>query len=54
MARERMIFVNLPVSDLAACQARGEARPALKQALADQMAAHAANQPQLKPEGEAA
>jgi glutathione S-transferase len=33
---------------------RGEARPAFKQALTDQLAAFAANQPQLEPEGAAA
>lgn len=40
--------------NLAAYQARGEARPAFRQALADQLAVYAANQPQLEPEGEAA
>ena len=40
--------------NLAAHQARGEARPAFRQALADQLAVYAANQPQLEPEGEAA
>jgi glutathione S-transferase len=38
--------------NLAAYLARGEARPAFKQALADQLATYAANQPQM--EGEAA
>lgn len=38
--------------NLAAYQSRGESRPAFKQALSDQLAAFAANQPQ--PEGEAA
>src|SRR3954471_8965215 len=33
---------------------RGEARPAFQQALSDQLAAFAANQPQLEPEGAAA
>jgi glutathione S-transferase len=33
---------------------RGEARPAFKQALTDQLAAYAANQPQPEPEGAAA
>ena len=33
---------------------RGEARPAFKQALNDQLAAYAANQPQPLPEGAAA
>jgi len=33
---------------------RGEARPAFKQALADQLAVYAANQPQPEPEGAAA
>lgn len=40
--------------NLAAYQARGEARPAFQRALSDQLAAYAANQPQLEPEGEAA
>ena len=33
---------------------RGEARPAFQRALADQLAAYAANQPQPEPEGAAA
>lgn len=33
---------------------RGEARPAFQRALSDQLAAYAANQPQLEPEGAAA
>lgn len=40
--------------NLAAYQARGEARPAFNRALADQMAVYAANQPQVEPEGAAA
>jgi len=40
--------------NLAAYQQRGEARPAFSQALADQLAVYAENQPQLEPEGAAA
>ena len=42
------------VPNLAAFLKRGEARPAFQQALADQLAAYAANQPQPEPEGAAA
>jgi glutathione S-transferase len=42
------------VSNLDAYVKRGEARPAFQQALTDQLAAYAANQPQLEPEGAAA
>jgi glutathione S-transferase len=41
-------------SNLDAYLKRGEARPAFQQALNDQLAAFAANQPQLEPEGAAA
>ena len=40
--------------NLAAYLKRGESRPAFKQALADQLAVYAANQPQPEPEGAAA
>jgi len=40
--------------NLAAYQKRGEARPAFQQALSDQLAVYAANQPQPEPEGAAA
>jgi glutathione S-transferase len=40
--------------NLTAYQQRGEARPAFSQALADQLAVYAENQPQLEPEGAAA
>ena len=42
------------IANLAAYLARAEARPAFQRALADQLAAFAANQPQPEPEGEAA
>ena len=40
--------------NLAAYQKRGEGRPAFRQALADQLAVYAENQPQPEPEGAAA
>ena len=42
------------IPNLSAYLARAEARPAFKRALADQLAAFAANQPQPEPEGAAA
>jgi len=50
--RHTDLVAGLP--NLAAYLQRGEARPAFQRALADQLAAFAANQPQPEPEGEAA